>query len=72
MYILLRIFKVKMENPILWQAAYLDSELSDLVAGKHTAQPARKLQPALDRAERMEREEMELPSDYLKRKEAKR
>jgi hypothetical protein len=61
-----------MENPILWQAAYLDSELSDLVSGKHTAQAVRKPQSTYDRVERIEREEMELPSDYLKRKEAKK
>lgn len=33
---MLKVFKVSTQNPILWQAAYVDSELTDLLAGKHT------------------------------------
>jgi hypothetical protein len=41
LYVLLKIFKISVENPIIWQAAYIDSELSDIVAGKHTVAPVR-------------------------------
>ncbi len=36
LYVLLKIFKVDVECPIMWQAAYVDAELTDLVAGKYT------------------------------------
>jgi E3 ubiquitin-protein ligase ZSWIM2 len=41
LYVLLKIFKISVDNPIIWQAAYIDSELSDIVAGKHTVAPVR-------------------------------
>ena len=35
-YVFLKVFRVSVDNPIIWQAAYVDSELSDLLAWKHT------------------------------------
>lgn len=35
-YVMIRIFNIPTANPLVWQSAYLDSELSDIVAGKHS------------------------------------
>lgn len=43
LYIMLKIFRVSPQNPVIWQAAYVDSELSDLVAGKYTVQANRRI-----------------------------
>lgn len=43
LYILLRIFKLSPDNPVIWQAAYVDSELNDLLSGKYTVQQKRRL-----------------------------
>ena len=45
-YILLKIFKISVENPIMWQAAYVDSQLSDLVSGKYTVVQKKRPRPA--------------------------
>ena len=47
-YIFLKIFRVSVDNPIIWQAAYVDSELSDLVSWKHTMPEARRPRPNFD------------------------
>jgi hypothetical protein len=41
-YVFLKVFRVSVDNPIIWQAAYVDSELSDLLAWKHTVAEARR------------------------------
>lgn len=43
LYVLLKIFRLSPQNPVIWQAAYVDSELSDLVAGKYTVQASRRI-----------------------------
>ena len=43
LYVLLKIFRLSPQNPVIWQAAYVDSELSDLVAGKYTVQANRRI-----------------------------
>lgn len=35
-YVMTRIFNIPTDNPLVWQASYLDSELSDIVAGKYS------------------------------------
>lgn len=47
-YIFLKIFRVSVDNPIIWQSAYVDSELSDLVSWKHTMPEARRPRPNFD------------------------
>lgn len=42
LYVMLKIFKVSPQNPVIWQAAYVDSELTDLISGKYTVQAARR------------------------------
>lgn len=37
-YILLRMFKMDLNNPLIWQNSYLDFELNDIIAGKHSTQ----------------------------------
>lgn len=35
-YVMIRIFNIPLDNPLIWQASYLDSELSDIIAGKYS------------------------------------
>ena len=37
-YILIRLFKIPIDNPLIWQNSFLDSELTDIIAGKYSAQ----------------------------------
>jgi E3 ubiquitin-protein ligase ZSWIM2 len=41
LYVLLKVFKVPQINPLVWQAAYVDSELSDLLTGKYAVTSGR-------------------------------
>jgi len=35
LYVFLKIFKISVDNPLIWQCSYTDSELQDLLKGKH-------------------------------------
>jgi hypothetical protein len=65
-YVMLKIFKVSTENPIIWQAGYVDSELSDLLSGKYTvATSNRVVRPMFE-------DNFDLPSDMMLKKEVEK
>ena len=37
-YVLLRIFKIPPDNPLLWQVSYLEAEVIDIITGKYSLQ----------------------------------
>lgn len=70
LYVLLKIFRLSPQNPIIWQAAYVDSELTDLLAGKYTILTNRSIvRPTF---ELQSDYNYELPSDIFARKRNER
>jgi E3 ubiquitin-protein ligase ZSWIM2 len=45
-YVMIRIFNIPTDNPLIRQASYLDSELSDIVSGKYSQ--SRRRMPLLE------------------------
>lgn len=37
-YVLLRIFKLPTDNPLLWQSSYLETEIIDIITSKYAVQ----------------------------------
>lgn len=72
LYVLLKIFKVSVQNPIIWQSSYIDSELSDLVAGKHSTIKKRNIVNHALLDYEQENPSFMLPSDFYMKKQIKK